>query len=79
MADRTGCTGDQGDLVIELDTDAPIFTPPRRKSPADVDVRNEKCRKLADEGHSKKQEREVRHGDYQPVCPTECMRPVPQV
>jgi len=28
MADCTGYTGDQGDFVIELDTDAPIFTPP---------------------------------------------------
>ena len=50
MADCTGYTGEQGNFRIELNTDDPIFSPPRRLSPAEQEVQDEKCNDLLANG-----------------------------
>jgi site-specific DNA-cytosine methylase len=57
----TGYTGSESALVIELDTDRPIFQPPRRNySTAELDICDEKCEDLLASGVV----RELKHSNY---------------
>jgi hypothetical protein len=50
MSDLPGYCGSQGDFRIQLDTSAPIFTGPRRQSPLERQVADEKCNEMLDAG-----------------------------
>jgi site-specific DNA-cytosine methylase len=57
----TGYKGNEPPLVIELDTDKPIFQPPRRNySTAELDICDEKCTDLIASGVV----RELKHSNY---------------
>lgn len=51
LADMPGYCGLDGEFTIELTTDRPILTKPRRYSPAEVKVRDAKCAELRDAGY----------------------------
>jgi site-specific DNA-cytosine methylase len=50
MADLPGYTGGMGPFEISLDTDQPVFLSPRRQSPLEKDITDEKCGELLTAG-----------------------------